>query len=318
MAVLNISLHASYKGFAKFSETYHGTQQAEWDRLHDGNGNLANNVNIRAGEYEGVINNRSLKRGFLAFNTSVIGSGVITDVKIKLTGSEYRKNNTNDFYIGSGTQNATIVNSNYQGHVTTTNYATWLKQGSGSGSGTRNFSNVESSFNQAGKDAINKTGITKFSWRTIIDQTDSGYTYPDSYNWVDITSATLIITYNPSLTFEESFSMGEVLNRNISKTFEENISIGEDFEVVKNPNRKIFEESFSIGEDFDIRKGVTKIFKESIIIGENLKKYLNGHLISKWSKVNKTITNWVKTSRESINWTKKSKPENIWTKKRKK
>jgi len=162
MATVSFSNTSSYGGLAKYSET--DNTSGAWDRCHDADGTSAGTgTTASAGWSEGESWDRWLSRGFLGFDTSSLADdAVITDAYIKITGTEYYRNVAHDFVIGSGSQGSTIATSDYQDHVTTTNYSTWSHISSGSGTGTNSFTNTQLDLNATGRSSISKTGYSTF------------------------------------------------------------------------------------------------------------------------------------------------------------
>ena len=318
MAIVPFSLHATYKGYAKFSETLNDTQQAEWDSLHDGDGDGTNTA-IACGWDEGESWDRTLYRAFLGFDTSSIDDdAVITSAYLKISGSQSRRNYIGDCYLGSGSQGSSIENSDYEDHVTTTNYGTWTKLGAASGTGSTAFTNTTLTLNTAGKAAISKTGVTTFSWRTSIDQSDSGYTHADSYNHVGITSATLYVTYQVDETKEltDTITITNTISKSINKAIETIINIiglipGHGWDAVKELTDTIPVIATNVSRIiYDYFKTLT----ESVSIVTNVIKKLNGVLTDIWTKVVGKVTSWTKTAGVDTTWTKNTKSTSEWDK----
>ena len=305
MAIAPFSLTTT-KGYTSRSYQQTGASgQVLWDNIHDGAGN-GSGSEIRAGWREGVNWDALLYRGYLGFDTSSIpDTAIITDAYVKISGTENYRNYDSDCYIGSaGTTNS------FADNITTTNYGTWTSTG-GVGTGANTFSNIQVDFNSTGRSAINKTGDTKLSWRNKLDQTDSGITSADSYNYVDITGATLYVTYQADITktVTETITVTDSLTKIINKVLTETIKmnswvVGRGQNVVK-----LFTETFSITDSVVARvlQNFTKVLTETITVTGSIALMLNGVAISVWSKVGKTAASWTATAKKIGSWNKINK-----------
>jgi len=311
MATSIIGLHANYRGYAARSDTalFTDTAQEAWDALHDGVGTSNSDSSMKAGWSEGVAYDKVLYRGFFGYDTSRIGaSAIILEATIQLSGTEYRRNVTGDYYIGSSDQGSGIENNDFEGNITTTNYATVPAQGTGSGEGSRNF-NLPIVLNYAGRAYLNKTGITTFSWRCKIDQTDSGYTVADSHNHMIISSGTMTVIYaNASKIFTETFS---IIDPSITKAhsfgriFTETIAIIEPFLAKLNGvTLKSFVESISVAATATTKSVLHRVYTEAISLTNIVLKFVNGITQDRWTRGGKPTSIWTKQEKNSSTWTK--------------
>ena len=311
MATSTIALHANYRGYAARSDSSAppDTAQEQWDSLHDGVGTSNSNATMRGGWTEDALYNKVMYRGFFGFDTSSLGeNAVILEVIMNISGTEYRRNVTDDCYIGSSSSGYTPANADFQGNVSTTNYATIPAQGTGSGTGSRNF-NLQLALNYAGRLYINKTGITTFSIREKKDQTDSGYTVADSYNYMTISNASLVITYaNPSKTLTETIDITDptiTKAHSFGRIFTETIAIIEPFLAKLNGvTLKSFVESISVAATATTKSVLHRVYTEAISLTNIVLKFVNGITQDRWTRGGKPTSIWTKQEKNSSTWTK--------------
>ena len=289
MAVVSFS--SSTYVYTQFGETYNGTPQEEWDRLHDGTGNAGGST-CTAGWSEGINWDRWLRRARLAFDTSSIpDDAAITDAYIKISGTEYYRNAAKNLIIGS------VSGTSFSDLKTTTDYGTWNGSGS-TGTGTSTISNDQIDFNATGRSSINKTGITNLSWRYEDDTTDTSPLDSDSYNYVTISSATLYVVYQADVAkaLSDSISITESFSKRISRLFSESIRIGAWIVGLGNNVIVTYSDGIKITSS-NIARTLTDYVKEltsRIVMFGSQENKKNGDFVGIWSKGVKKASEWIK------------------------
>lgn len=332
-----ISLNANYKGDARRAGF------TSWADMRSGNG-TASNFGIRSGWLEDPSFAKELFRSFIAFDTSVIADGaLISSVTLKITGTEFWRNDAKDFLITSGTQPSTIVNATYQAHVSTTEYGAYETVSSGSGTSSTNFTNHEIVLNEAGIAAINKTGITKFCVRGDYDFNNNLLMTNDSYNQLDITNATLEIEIELApLVFNSNLVLSSTVDKQLNKSFLENVKLSSivnvgnatlisfitNLKLSSNIAKKTFLNlSSNLKLTALLSKISSKIFTSNVKLTSSIVKLAviplnfisnlkleptirlikDGIRVGIWEKVVKLTSDWTKQAKSTSIWSKQDK-----------
>lgn len=111
-------------------------------------------------------------------------------------------------------------------------------------------------------------------------------------------------------TFTETATLSEIFSRvsGLSRLFSETVTLSEVFSRAKGYFRTLTD-TFS-GFTDTIKKATTRSLSDLFTLSDTIRKYLNGLIISIWTKVAKQTTTWTKTAKTAVTgiWTKVGKP----------
>ena len=319
MTTTSFNSQISYSGYAERKDAnYSAMDQAEWDDLHDGNGTDSGS-SIYAGWWSYASwHDVLIQRGFIAFDTSSLpDNATISSAYLEITGNEYTSGGyLQDFIIGSASVGSSIADSDYQGHVSTTNYGTW-SHGTGGA-----FTNDTVALNSSGYNSISKTGVTVFSVRIATDVSDTMSWNPDDYNYITITqgsSSKLYVTYTAPEPIEEELTETVTATDSILKATVMILSdvvtamsmiVGHGMDYLKTLTDTVI-----ASESFSVARGFQYILTETVTLVEEQIKRLNGKIVDIWAKAIGIVSSWTKTA--GVTDTTWSKTESIndttWT-----
>ena len=111
--------------------------------------------------------------------------------------------------------------------------------------------------------------------------------------------------------FNDVVTITDSITRAITKIFTDTTTLSETFSKTVGHIRT-FTDTITITDS--ITKAVTKAFSDTVTLSDSIKRYLNGELLTKWTKIVKATSSWSAVAKMTSIWTKVTKTTSDWTK----